>query len=137
MDGITEVLKLFYANPIATSIGLGALLWLSVGVAGLRIAYAEGKLRVWVNPGSPGRIAGIALGAPVLVVLLVSSLGASQPAPARARLIGPHSVDELVVLIDQNRPDPNSPLYESQRDLLQDQLSALFDCEFRVDDRAS
>lgn len=134
MDGLTDVLKLFYANPIATSIGLGALVWLSVGVAGLRVAYVDGKLRVWVNPGSPGRIAGIVLGAPVLVILLVSSLGAAQPAPPRAHLVGPHSVEELIVLMDQNRPDPSSPLYQSQRDLLQDQLSALFDCQFRLDD---
>ena len=132
MDGLLEILKLFYANPIATSIGLGALIWLSLGVAGLRAAYVDGKLRVWINPGSPGRIAGIALGTPVLVALLVTSLGASQPTPARARLIGPHSVEELLVVIDQNRPDPGSPLYQDQRNLLQDQLSALFDCEFRL-----
>lgn len=134
MDGIVEVLKLFYANPIATSIGLGALVWLSVGVAGLRAAYVDGKLRVWINPGSPGRIAGIALGTPVLVILLVSSLSATQPQPVKARLIGPHSVEELIVLMDQNHPDASSPLYRSQRELLQDQLSALFDCQFRADD---
>lgn len=133
MDGILGILKLFYANPIASSIGLGALIWLSLGVAGLRVAYVDGKLRVWINPGSPGRIAGIALGAPVLVVLLATSLSVSQPTPARARLIGPRSVDELLVLLDQNRPDPRSPLYHDQRNLLQAQLSALFDCQFRME----